>query len=94
MLGRQSEVDLHRAVLQLLRHPALDVLVELASIDATLLAFLLADDLLRASVSVCCLAELEAFCPLLLPCEGFGGRIDVEAYPGRFESVWTDPASI
>lgn len=44
-LGAQSEVSLHRAVLQILGHPGLDVLVKLAAIHLALLAFLLADNL-------------------------------------------------
>lgn len=45
LLGAQTEVSLHRAVLQVLGHPGLDVLVELASVHLALLAFLLADNL-------------------------------------------------
>lgn len=44
LLSTQAEVSLHRAVLQLLGHPGLDVLVELASVHLALLALLLADN--------------------------------------------------
>lgn len=57
--SRQSEVLLHRTVFQACWHPGLDVSVELASVDATVLAFLPAYNL-----------------------------------PGRFERVWSNPASV
>ena len=42
--SREAEVLLHGAVLQVGRHPSFDVSVELAAIDAALLAFLPADN--------------------------------------------------
>lgn len=45
--GRQSEILLYGAVLELLRHPCLDMLPEFTPEPATLFAFLLADHIPR-----------------------------------------------
>lgn len=45
LVGGNTKVSLHAAILQLLGHPGLDMLVEFASVHAAVSAFLLADNL-------------------------------------------------